>query len=653
MKCMMNYLVVLIIIIVPAEIFGEARVEISDVPKIGADRTNWCWAAVSECVLNIQDITMEQCSIQTWVNIEKESGCYDGETGEYFNCCESTFPCCNTKNILSSDSEEGCVDDLLAFNGLLSTYYNQILEYEDVRSAISGGNPFMMALSADDHFVLGWAYEEDEDEFNIEAMDPGADPPQTYTKSYSKWQLKHGWCETLVVNGSFDIGSIDDPVARLEYFYPIMKEEGVCIQWQTKWELGTANFIIQKYNRDKDRYWPVGLVKAKGDEDAGAYYEYVDNAGRSDDIYRLLEMEGSGRCLVLKSRWVMESKPEVSEVVARRGIDIEAIRRETKGIIEKHRGAPAFLQSPVIENYDWVAIYPDSFENDVSDLITWRWMQGYSPGGVSIEEVDSLYGGIKEYVQYLWDNQNGSLEYVFVVGKPCDSTCLEHNLIPIERYGDGPISSDGTTNYESDVELGDIDGDGLAEIAVGRLPAGEVVEVASYVNKVINYEEAPGGDWVEEVTYFINADDGNGCSGSLIDSLSQLLTGYIPQGYDLHHEYVNDSLYQEGLTYEIRQARAINEFNSGRSLMFGFGVLGTSHNFVGWFNNATLEDHFRIDSLDTNGIFPFILGASCEICDIAEHIWPARELVRELLFDSERGAIAAFGPTGGTWQMGN
>ncbi len=271
----------------------------------------------------------------------------------------------------------------------------------------------------------------------------------------------------------------------------------------------------------------------------------------------------------------------------------------------------------------------------------------------------------------MWDAQDGSLEYVCLVGGACIAGPPEdpgfditpYDIIPIDIYDDGAPYIDGPV-YTSDFELGDVTGSGYPDISVGRIPAENTYDVASYVNKVLTYESAPPGDWENEATYFIDAANHNSCSGAMANNYAEELKGCLPEDYNLHYMFSNDSTYTddinfppEGLTYCETPMMAIDEFNEGRSLVLGFGNAGNPWNAAEWMIghiHSSCEGYFSIDSLETNEIFPFFIGAACGLGDLVHQRTDVpRPLVKELMFDSERGIIGAFGPSGGTWLGGN
>ena len=61
----------------------------------------------------------------------------------------------------------------------------------------------------------------------------------------------------------------------------------------------------------------------------------------------------------------------------------------------------------------------------------------------------------------------------------------------------------------SDDRFADFDGDGLPELAVGRIPARTAEEAAAVVAKIVGYEETPGGAWAKRATVVADVDAGD------------------------------------------------------------------------------------------------------------------------------------------------
>lgn len=100
------------------------------------------------------------------------------------------------------------------------------------------------------------------------------------------------------------------------------------------------------------------------------------------------------------------------------------------------------------------------------------------------------------------------------------------------RYGSEP-------QIASDHPYSDLDGDGLPELAVGRLPADTPQELAAMVGKILAYERsADYGPWRQR----INLVAGVGGFHPLVDSVietatSKLLTYGVPAAYDVSLTY--------------------------------------------------------------------------------------------------------------------
>ncbi len=89
----------------------------------------------------------------------------------------------------------------------------------------------------------------------------------------------------------------------------------------------------------------------------------------------------------------------------------------------------------------------------------------------------------------------------------------------------------------SDTPYADIDGDGLPDLAVGRIPAHSAKELAAVVRKVIRYEQhADHGPWEK----CLNIVSGAGGFGAVTDALveaagRQVIQQTVPPEYDVRH----------------------------------------------------------------------------------------------------------------------
>src|SRR5258708_13130579 len=85
----------------------------------------------------------------------------------------------------------------------------------------------------------------------------------------------------------------------------------------------------------------------------------------------------------------------------------------------------------------------------------------------------------------------------------------------------------------SDGAIADLDGDGLADLPIGRIPAVSAGELTAYVNKVKAYESGAAGAWAKQVLMAADAPDAPGDHLQGSDSVAALL----PAGFHLPPPY--------------------------------------------------------------------------------------------------------------------
>src|SRR4051812_7970651 len=115
----------------------------------------------------------------------------------------------------------------------------------------------------------------------------------------------------------------------------------------------------------------------------------------------------------------------------------------------------------------------------------------------------------------------------------------------------------------SDTPYADLDGDGLPDLAVGRIPAQSAEELAAVIRKEMRYEQTEYGDWEKS----LNIVSGIGGFGALADTLieaagRQVIEQTVPSDYQIHRMSMAASSSNAGSELDFG-ARARNQLNDG------------------------------------------------------------------------------------------
>jgi hypothetical protein len=195
----------------------------------------------------------------------------------------------------------------------------------------------------------------------------------------------------------------------------------------------------------------------------------------------------------------------------------------------------------------------------VDPLRIQRQNQGLSVSLVDIEDVFDEFNfgnknpqAIKDFILYARNNWRTPPRFVLIVG---DASLDPKNYLGFGDFDVVPTRLLDTQLMEtaSDDWLADSNGDGIPEVAVGRLPARTSTDAAKLVAKIIGYESAPGSSAVLLVS------DSN--SGYDFESASASLRNVVPAGLTVQE------IDRGQLDPTTAKAELISALNSGMKIV--------------------------------------------------------------------------------------
>ncbi|HEX4963947.1 MAG TPA: C25 family cysteine peptidase [Thermoanaerobaculia bacterium] len=188
---------------------------------------------------------------------------------------------------------------------------------------------------------------------------------------------------------------------------------------------------------------------------------------------------------------------------------------------------------------NYLVIAPAALHGAAGRLAALRQAQGLEARVVDLEAVyDEFAFGVAtphalhDFLTYAWQSWSLKPGYVALAGA---GTFDYRNLL---GFGDDlvPPLMIRTPNglFPSDNLLGDVDGDGLPEMAVGRLPVLSAAELDAYTNKISAYEAAAGAAWNGNALFLADStENGADFAADSAGVATQLPAGYTVEEVDL------------------------------------------------------------------------------------------------------------------------
>ena len=179
-----------------------------------------------------------------------------------------------------------------------------------------------------------------------------------------------------------------------------------------------------------------------------------------------------------------------------------------------------------------VVVRPRAWKDAVRD-----WKQYRQSQGIKVFELDAELGSLqlKESIKTLANSEK--LSFVILAGSvrpPGNIPTFYHKSTALVQHG-------GTEHLASDNDYGDIDGDGIPDLAVGRIPAHSAEQLKRCLQKSIDYEN--GNDysqWRRDVHVVAGVGGFGLLADSMIETVSRnFLTDKLPGWINLSMTHAN------------------------------------------------------------------------------------------------------------------
>jgi hypothetical protein len=310
---------------------------------------------------------------------------------------------------------------------------------------------------------------------------------------------------------------------------------------------------------------------------------------------------------------------------------------------------------------DEIIVAHGDFITAIQPLADRRRAQGLRVRVVDVEDIYTLFNGgvfhpeaIRSFVAHAYANWPGRPPSLLLLVGDGNFNFKGYNptsygdFVPtrIPPYLEFADPDQGEVPVDS--RYGDVDWDGMPEVAVGRIPANSAAEVKGVVDKIIAYENETSAAWMGRVLHV--ADDGEYVNEGYSQVLDYLAQEHLPTSIETRTVYLEDYCANPSYSPCPSATLALTQTWSAGGALLSYAGHGSVHR---WAHEPLLLNR-QLQSLTGTVGLPFVISLDCwdgywmlppKYPGLAgQNTHSTGEWATTVLTD--RGAIAVFGPAG-------
>lgn len=268
-----------------------------------------------------------------------------------------------------------------------------------------------------------------------------------------------------------------------------------------------------------------------------------------------------------KSKSVLSSREE--ELLGSIAENFSSVGRKDAGSVQK-------------ESNRLLVIAHDSFVAGMSSYVAHKQGRGWTVDLAGTSVAGTTKEAIRSYVISRYTN---------LVTRP-DALLLVGDTAQIPQFITASLDNPDTDIYYACMDSGS---DWYPEFPVGRFSVSSSAQLTAVANKTMEYESAPGGDWIWKAAFMAGNDN---------HAITEATHNYCIANYMDAEGYTSQKLYS--WTYSATPAQVSAAFNQGRAL----GVYSGHGDVTLWADGPEFLVS-NVNALTNSGRYPMVLSFAC------------------------------------------